>query len=106
CLFDGSTVSMPDTKENCREYPLAYNQVPGTSFAPARIAAIISLSCGAILDLGICRYAGKGQREVSLLLRLWDVLRPGERLSRRPRLLTSFIRQSGIPIRLDPQGRL
>src|SRR3954471_24726363 len=78
CLFDGSTVSMPDTEENRREYPLAYNQVPGTSFAPARIGAIISLSCGAILDLGICRYAGKGQGEVSLLRQLWDVLRPGD----------------------------
>jgi hypothetical protein len=78
CLFDGSTVSVPDTPANRREYPLAYNQVPGTSFAPARIGAIISLSCGAILDLGACRYAGKGQGEVSLLRRLWDVLRPGD----------------------------
>ena len=78
CLFDGSTVSMPDTEENRREYPLAYNQVPGTCFAPARIGAIISLSCGAILNLGICRYAGKGQGEVSLLRQLWDVLRPGD----------------------------
>ncbi len=78
CLFDGSTVSMPDTPENRREYPLAYNQVPGTSSAPARIGAIISLSCGAILDLGIGRYAGKGQGEVSLLRQLWDVLRPGD----------------------------
>jgi hypothetical protein len=78
CLFDGSTVSMPDTPENRAEYPLAYNQVPGTTFALARIGAIISLSCGAILDLGICRYAGKGQGEVSLLRRLWDVLRPGD----------------------------
>ena len=78
CLFDGSTVSMPDTAENRRDYPLAYNQVPGTSSAPARIGAIISLSCGAILDLGICRYAGKGQGEVSLLRRLWDTLRPGD----------------------------
>jgi Transposase DDE domain len=78
CLFDGSTVSMPDTPENRREYPLTYNQVPGTSFAPARIGAVISLSCGAILDLGICRYAGKGQGEVSLLRQLWDVLRPGD----------------------------
>ena len=78
CLFDGSTVSMPDTEENRREYPLAYNQTPGTSFAIARIGALISLSCGAILDLGICRYAGKGQGEVSLLRRLWDALRPGD----------------------------
>jgi hypothetical protein len=78
CLFDGSTVSMPDTDENRRAYPLAYNQTPGTNFALARIGAIISLSCGAILDLGICRYAGKGQGEVSLLRRLWDALRPGD----------------------------
>src|SRR3954454_17842840 len=78
CLFDGSTVSMPDTPENRREYPLTYNQKPGTNFAIARIGAVISLSCGAILDLGVCRYAGKGQGEVSLLRQLWDVLRPGE----------------------------
>jgi Transposase DDE domain len=78
CLFDGSTVSMPDAPEDRAEYPLAYNQVPGTNFALARIGAIISLSCGAILDPGICRYAGKGQGEVGLLRRLWDVLRPGD----------------------------
>jgi hypothetical protein len=78
CLFDGSRVSLPDTPENRAEYPLAYNQVPGTNFAIARIGAIISLSCGAILDLGVCRYAGKGQGEVSLLRRLWDALRPGD----------------------------
>jgi hypothetical protein len=78
CLFDGSTVSMPDTPENRVAYPLAYNQVVGTNFALARIGAVISLSCGAILDLGVCRYAGKGQGEVSLLRRLWDVLRPGD----------------------------
>jgi hypothetical protein len=78
CLFDGSTVSMPDTPENRRDYPLVYNQTPGTNFAIARVGAIVSLSCGAILDLGICRYAGKGQGEVSLLRQLWDVLRPGD----------------------------
>src|SRR5437764_3577581 len=78
CLFDGSTVSMPDTPANRREHPRTYNQTPGTNFALARIGAIISLSCGAVLDLGICRYAGKGQGEVSLLRRLWDVLRPGD----------------------------
>ena len=78
CLFDGTTVSMPDTPENRAEYPLAYNQVPGTNFAIARIGAIISLSCGAILELGTSRYAGKGQGEVSLLRQLWDVLRPGD----------------------------
>jgi hypothetical protein len=78
CLFDGSTVSMPDTPEDRAEYPLTYNQKPGTNFAVARIGAVISLSCGAILGPGVCRYAGKGRGEVSLLRRLWDVLRPGD----------------------------
>jgi hypothetical protein len=58
-LFDGSTAAMPDTPANQREYPLTYNQTPGTNFAIVRIGALNSLSCGVILSLGICRYAGK-----------------------------------------------
>jgi hypothetical protein len=77
-LFDGSSVAMPDTPENRKESPLTYNQKPGTGFAFARIGAIISLSCGAILDLGICRYAGKGQSESGLLRQLWGLFRPGD----------------------------
>ena len=77
-MFDGSTVSMPDTQENQREYPQVYNQKPGLGFPIARIAAIISLSCGAILSMGICRYAGKGQGEVSLLRQMWDLFRSGD----------------------------
>src|SRR5262249_47933086 len=38
----------------------------------------ISLACGAILDLGICRYAGKGQSELGLLRQLWGLFRPGD----------------------------
>ena len=77
-LFDGTTVSMPDTPENRKEYPLTYNQKPGSAFPVARIGAIISLACGAVLNLGICRYAGKGQGEVSLLRKIWGLLRPGD----------------------------
>jgi hypothetical protein len=78
CMFDGTTVSMPDTSENQAAYPQVYNQKPGVGFPMARIGVITSLACGAILNLGFCRYAGKGQGEVSLLRRLWDVLRPGD----------------------------
>jgi hypothetical protein len=48
------------------------------AFTIARIAAIISLSCGAVLDLGICQYAGKGTGELSLLRRMWDLLVSGD----------------------------
>ncbi len=77
-MFDGTTVSMPDTPENQQAYPQVDTQKPGLGFPIARIGVITSLSCGAILNLGFCRYAGKGQGEVSLLRRLWDIFRPGD----------------------------
>jgi hypothetical protein len=77
-MFDGSTVSMPDTVANQRAYPQLYNQAPGVGFPIARIAAIISLSCGAILDLGVGRYAGKGTSELGLLRTLWNIFLPGD----------------------------
>jgi hypothetical protein len=77
-LFDGTTVTMPDTPENQEAYPQVYNQQAGLGFPIARIGTITSLWCGAIVNLGFCRYAGKGQGEVSLLRRLWDVLLPGD----------------------------
>src|SRR5215208_4461249 len=77
-LFDGTTVTMPDTPENQAAYPQVYNQKPGLGFPIARLGALISLSCGAVVNLGLCQYAGKGQGEVSLLRRMWDVLCPGD----------------------------
>jgi hypothetical protein len=77
-LFDGTTVTMPDTPENQAAYPQVYNQKPGLGFPIARLGAVISLACGAVVNLGFCPYAGKGQGEVSLLRRLWDVLLPGD----------------------------
>jgi hypothetical protein len=77
-LFDGTTVTMPDTPENQEAYPQVYNQKPGLGFPIARLGALISLACGAVVSLGFCQYAGKGQGEVSLLRRLWDSLRPGD----------------------------
>jgi hypothetical protein len=77
-LFDGTTVTMPDTPANQAAYPQVYNQGPGLGFPIARLGAVISLACGAVVNLGFCRYAGKGEGEVSLLRRLWDILRPGD----------------------------
>jgi Transposase DDE domain len=76
--FDGSTVTMPDTRENQRAYPQNVAQQPGLGFPIARVAAVFSLACGAVLDLGICRYAGKGQSEAALLRTLWTMFRPGD----------------------------
>jgi len=77
-VYDGSSVSMPDTPENQSEYPQPVCQKPGLGFPLARIAAVFSLACGAVLDLGICRYAGKGQSELAMLRTLWDLFLPGD----------------------------
>ncbi len=76
--YDGSTVSMPDTPENQQAYPQPPQQKPGVGFPLARIAAFFSLSCGAVVDLAICRYAGKGQSELGMLRKLWNILLPGD----------------------------
>ena len=77
-VYDGSSVSMPDTPANQAAYPQPVVQKPGLGFPLARIAAVFSLACGAVLDLGICRYAGKGQSELGLLRTLWDLFVPGD----------------------------
>ena len=77
-IYDGSSVSMPDTPKNQAEYPQPDTQKPGLGFPLARIAALFSLACGAVVDVGICRYAGKGQSELGLLRTLWDLFRPGD----------------------------
>jgi hypothetical protein len=77
-VFDGSTVTMPDTQENQRAYPQPKVQEPGLGFPLARIAALFSLATGAVLDLGICRYAGKGQSESGMLRAMWSIFRPGD----------------------------
>jgi hypothetical protein len=77
-VYDGSSVSMPDTPANQRDYPQPDTQKPGLGFPLARIAAVFSLACGAVLDVGICRYAGKGQSELGMLRTLWDLFLPGD----------------------------
>jgi Transposase DDE domain len=77
-VYDGSSVSMPDTPENQSAYPQPVVQKPGLGFPLARIAAVFSLACGAVLELGICRYAGKGQSELGMLRTLWDLFVPGD----------------------------
>jgi len=77
-IYDGSSVSMPDTAENQRAYPQPDTQKPGLGFPLARLAAVFSLACGAVLDVGICRYAGKGQSELGMLRTLWNLFRPGD----------------------------
>nr|QNO42876.1 hypothetical protein FEGPBIBN_00009 [Methanosarcinales archaeon ANME-2c ERB4]QNO50436.1 hypothetical protein BPCBKEJI_00014 [Methanosarcinales archaeon ANME-2c ERB4] len=77
-LVDGTTVSMPDTPENQKTYPQPESQKEGVGFPIARIVAIISLSCGAVLDVAIGPYKGKETGEHSLLRQILGSISAGD----------------------------
>jgi hypothetical protein len=71
-LFDGTTVTMPDTPSNQEAYPQSREQQPGLGFPIARIGALVGLSSGAILGYQVAACKGKGIGEQSLLANLLD----------------------------------
>ena len=77
-LVDGTTVSMPDTKDNQKAYPQSGTQEPGLGFPLAMLVGVISLSTGAVLRwaLGPCR--GKHTGEQALLRTLMPELGAGD----------------------------
>lgn len=77
-IFDGSTVSMPDTAENQAAYPQSRSQTPGVGFPIARIGVLFSLTVGAVLDVGFRRWAGKFQSELAMLRDMFSLLMPGD----------------------------
>lgn len=77
-IADGTVVSMPDTPANQREYPQQKRQAPGVGFPLARLVALISLSCGVVLDLAVAPYHGKEKGETALFRSLWNRLQPGD----------------------------
>jgi len=77
-VYDGSSVTMPDTPQNQAAHPQPAAQKPGLGFPLARIAAVFSLASGAIPDVGICRYAGKGRSELGMPRTLPGLFRPGD----------------------------
>lgn len=77
-IFDGSSVSMPDTPENQQKYPQPPQQAKGLGFPLARIGVLLSLATGACHDLAIAPYQGKGTGETNLFRRMYDTLRSGD----------------------------
>lgn len=77
-LFDGTTVSMPDTPSNQQAFPQSREQKPGLGFPVARIGALIGLASGAVLGYQVAACEGKGTGEQSLLRDLLDHVAPGD----------------------------
>jgi Transposase DDE domain len=77
-MVDGTTVSMPDTEENQKEFPQSRSQPEGLGFPIARLVALISLATGVVRDLATGPYVGKETGETALFRMLWDGLEQGE----------------------------
>ncbi|MCK5109834.1 MAG: IS4 family transposase, partial [Methanosarcinales archaeon] len=77
-LVDGTTVSMPDTPENQKMYPQPEGQKEGVGFPIARLVAIISLSCGSVIDAAIGPYKGKETGEHALLRQILGSISAGD----------------------------
>jgi hypothetical protein len=77
-IFDGSSISMPDTPENQAAYPQPPSQEPGLGFPLARIGVLLSLATGACHNLAIAPYKGKGTGETNLFRRLYCSLNSGD----------------------------
>jgi hypothetical protein len=69
-LVDGTTVSMPDTTANQASFPQNHEQKAGLGFPLARVVAIVSLSCGAVLEWAVGACEGKKTGETALLWQL------------------------------------
>jgi len=77
-LVDGTTVTMPDTISNQKEYPHTKTQKEGLGFPVCRIVAIISLTTGSIVDANIGKYSGKGTGEQALLRNMLHNFKKGD----------------------------
>jgi hypothetical protein len=77
CVADDSTVSMPDTAANQKQYPQSRSQKPGLGFPLLRLVVIFSLSVGTVLDAAFNPYQGKETGETALLRTLMYALKPG-----------------------------
>jgi len=77
-IVDGSTLTMPDTVENQKEYPQSRSQKAGVGFPIMRVVMIFSLAVGAVREIAIGKYSGKQVGETSLLRTLLNTILPRE----------------------------
>jgi hypothetical protein len=77
-LVDGTTTLLPDSASNQAHYPQHGNQQQGAGFPMARLVGVISLAHGAVLDMAMGPYKGKGSGEHGLFRGLQDSFVAGD----------------------------
>jgi hypothetical protein len=74
-VFDGTGISLPDTKANQRAYPQQRGQKPGCGFPLLRLVGVFSLATGTLLAYA---KGNKHQHELRLLWGLLDQFQRGD----------------------------
>jgi hypothetical protein len=77
-IVDGSTVVMPDTRDNQAAYPQPGSQKPGLGFPIARVVVVLSLAVGTVLDAALGPYQGKQTSELALLRLVMEQFQAGD----------------------------
>lgn len=66
-VFDGTTLTLQDTKTNNQAYPKHSNKAKEVGFPQVRLVAVMSLITGSVIDYALSASKGKGTGEISLL---------------------------------------
>jgi hypothetical protein len=107
-LVDGTTFTMPDTKENQKAYPQQASLPQGLSFPICRAVGIISLYSGTIIDACVSPYQGKGASEQALLRNMLHNFKKGDIIIADALYSTyyflNFVIQNGIDIVMVQNG--
>jgi hypothetical protein len=77
-LTDGTTTLMPDTALNQAQFPQHGSQEAGAGFPLARLVSVMSLANGAVLDMALGPYKGKGTGEYGLFRELLECFVAGD----------------------------
>ena len=74
-VVDGTGISMPDTKENQKQWPQYKSQKPGCGFPNAAICACFNLHNGTLLSYEV---GNKKSHELPMLRKQWNIFRSGD----------------------------
>lgn len=73
-ILDGSTISMPDTKENAPHSDEASSQKGQAGFPLVRMMALLAFPVRLVLDIAYAPYSGKGSGERTLVMKLIEAI--------------------------------
>lgn len=77
-VFDGTTLTLQDTKANNEQYPKHSNQSLAVGCPQIRLLAVVSLITGSVVDYALEATKGKGTGEVTLLRSILECINEGD----------------------------